>query len=121
MMKSEFEQLVGCNVGIEDYAVIEAVYTTYENLFPDKQSVADFYRLHGCDAGIFNRLLLDIGNSQLHCFVRDMRMMYNSLSNIQVYAGIIQQEIEKVNSCINTVTFKNLDCLGVFSERSEKS
>lgn len=120
MMKSEFEQLTGCNVSIEDYAVIEAVYVAYENLFPDKQSVADFYKLHGCDAGIFDRLLLDIGNSQLHYLVRDMRRMYDSLSNIQVYADVIQREIEKVNSGMNAVTAKNLNCSETFSKRLEK-
>ena len=119
MMKSEFEQLTGHSVTIEDYAIIEAVYLSYENLFPDKQSVVDFYKLHGCDVGIFNRLLCDLGNGQLHLLVRDTRKMYNSLSNIQVYADVIQREIEKVNSSMNAVTVKNLHCSEILSNRLE--
>ena len=120
MMKSEFEQLTGCNVSIEDYATIEAVYLAYENLFPDKQSVADFYKLHGCSVDVFDRLLLDLGNGQLHLLVRDMREMYDSLSNIQIYTHVIQREVEKVNSEMNAVTVKNLVCPEILSERLEK-
>lgn len=120
MMKSEFEQLTGHTVSIEDYAIIEAAYLAYENLFPDKQSVAGFYKLHGCSVDVFDRLLLDLGNGQLHFLVRHMREMCDSLSNIQIYADVIQREIEKVNSGMNAVTAKNLNCSETFSKRLEK-
>ena len=120
MMRSEFEQLTGREVSIEDYAVIEAAYTAYENLFPDKQSIADFYRLHGCSADIFDKLLLDLGNSQMHYLIQDMRRMYDALCNIQMYADGIKQDIRKINLSLNDVTSKNLNLPGTFSERSEK-
>lgn len=120
MMRSEFEQLTGREVSIEDYAVIEAAYTAYENLFPDKQSIADFYRFHGYSVDIFDRLLLDLGNSQMHYLIQDMRRMYDALCNIQMYTDGIKQDIRKINLSLNDVTSKNLNLPGTFSKRLEK-
>ena len=123
MMRSEFEQLTGREVSIEDYAVIEAAYSACENLFPDKQSIADFYRFHGYSVDIFDKLLLDLGNSQMHYLIQDMRVMYDTLCNIKAYVDGIDQDIRKVNLGMNDVTCKNLSFAGAgkFSERSEKS
>ncbi len=119
MMRSEFEQLTGREVSIEDYAVIKAAYSAYENLFPDKQSVADFYKLHGYSVDIFDKLLLDLGNSQMHYLVQDMRKMYDALCNIQMYTDGIKQDIGKINLSLNDVTSKNLNCSETFSKRLE--
>lgn len=50
MMKYEFEHLVSTVVSTEDYNKIEKAYTHYDNLFPNKESIAQFYKLNGMSA-----------------------------------------------------------------------
>lgn len=50
MMKHEFEHLVSTVVFTEDYEKIEKAYMHYDNLFPNKESIAQFYKLNGMSA-----------------------------------------------------------------------
>lgn len=58
MMKFEFEQLASTVVSAEDYKKIEKAYMHYDNLFPNKESIAQFYKLNGMSA--INALCSDI-------------------------------------------------------------
>lgn len=57
MMKHEFDALVGITIDPECYKKIEVCYMTFDNLFPDKQSVADYYKKH--DMNGFEKLYKD--------------------------------------------------------------
>lgn len=50
MMKHEFEHLVSTVFSTEDYKKIEKAYMHYDNLFPNKESIAQFYKLNGMSA-----------------------------------------------------------------------
>lgn len=68
MMKYEFEQLASTVVSAEDYKKIEKAYMHYDNLFPNKESIAQFYKLNGMSA--INALCSDydltLRNNQLN-------------------------------------------------------
>lgn len=50
MMKHEFEQLASTVVSTEDYKKIRKAYMHYYNLFPNEESIAQFYKLNGMSA-----------------------------------------------------------------------
>lgn len=58
MMKHEFEQLVSTVVSREDYKKIRKAYMHYYNLFPNNESIVQFYKLNGMSA--INALCSDI-------------------------------------------------------------
>lgn len=57
MMREEFEEMIGIDIGQKDYEKIEYCYVHLDNLFPTRQHVVGFYRAHGMDG--FNGLYKD--------------------------------------------------------------
>ena len=47
MMKHEFEALSGREVTVEQFCMINELYMQYDDLFPEKKDVAEFYKNNG--------------------------------------------------------------------------
>lgn len=47
MMKHEFEALSGSEVTVEQFRMINELYMHYDELFPEKKDIAEFYKNNG--------------------------------------------------------------------------
>ena len=47
MMKHEFEALSGSEVTVEQFCMINELYMHYDELFPEKKDIAEFYKNNG--------------------------------------------------------------------------
>lgn len=47
MMKHEFEALSGKEVSVEQFRMINELYMHYDELFPEKKDIAEFYKNNG--------------------------------------------------------------------------
>ena len=86
MLKQEFEKLVGHEVSLESFNIINYCYMQCDYLFPTKEVIANYYKKH--DLNFFEQLKKEI----------EMREC-----NIQTQKDLLEKVFVSVNKLENTI------------------
>ena len=90
MLKSEFENMVGYKVEENTYKIVEECYMFFDDIFPTKQAVGEYFKKH--DLQGFENLRRE--KTKIEVIMRELRITQEKLEKLEKVSNQISKIIE---------------------------